>query len=561
MPAGQILEFAFTIHKGPLTYGSVVFVPDDHFISLSANGQDVPLDTVDPQRLDDFHDGFRFGIGAYLRSGDNSIVARVLNRGGPGGLDVRSDMHDWRSIAEALAAMAAFLLLVAMALRRFKVKWPIVVVFLAGVAVRLAYLSVTPFTVRGHDFDHHIEYIEYIVAHGSLPGPYDGWSFYQPPLYYVLAAALWKTLTVVGITSRETVLCALQLQSMLYELGFLGFSICTASRWIDRLPDAGFGRMLSSRSGLHALAAALICLWPSSVMHSVRLGNDDLLYLCFGAGVYFASRWWVTGRDRNLNAAAACGALGMLTKTNSLLIFVLLGVLLVVRFVLDNERKIGTYLRRAWPTAALCLLSAGAVLGRAAIDTASGKRSNLLVGNARSLNSDLAIGNHAANYLWFDTKIFVTQPFTSPWDDAKGRQFFWNYALKSSLFGEFGFDHVWLSNLAVIVSVLFLIVFACFVSGILLRRGVDWLQDLPAVVLSITLVASLAALRMSIPRACSGDFRYILPIVTPFTYLYIRSLTLFRERGLTTLARGALCLGWSFTAFSALFFIVLAIVG
>ena len=557
VPAGQLQEFAFTVHKGRLTQRGIVFVPDDHFDALVVNGKDVPLDGVDPKDLDNFHHGFRFPIGRYLRAGDNAVVARVRNAGGPGGLDVMSDPHDWMNRAEVIAAMSAFVVLLLTALRTFKVPWSTASLFAAGVAVRFGYLSVTPYSVRDHDVSGHVEYIEYILSHGSLPPPYGGWSFYQPPLYYLLGAGLWKALTILGAESRATILRALQVQSLLYQLGFLGFALGTVSLWVGRLPDALFGRRLASRSALGALFVALLCLWPSGVIHAVRIGNDDLFYLWFGAGFYFASRWWISGRDRDFHVAALCGALGMLTKSNSLLLFVLLAVLLAVRLIKDRERRLVAYLKRAWPMAVLILKSAGVALGRAVVDAVSGRRAHVLVGNMNQAHDNIAVGNRASNYLWFDTKIFVTEPFTNSLDDARGRQFFWNYTLKSSLFGEFSFDHPLLSDAAVVLSILMIVIVACVVVRMVTATREDWLKDLPTFALVPILFAGLAALRMTLPMACSNDFRYILPVLTPALYLYVSGVIVFREHGWTRFATTGAVAGWSFAACSALFFAVL----
>jgi len=556
IPAGQVTEFVFTIHAGRLTQRSIVFVPDDHFVSLSVNGRDVPLDGVDPKQRDDYRRGFRFPIGAYLRPGDNAVVARVLNRNGVGGLDVDSDPHDWRNVAEGVSAVGAFLLLLGVALRRLEVTWAITAPLLAGVALRFGYLSVTPSWLRDHDVAGHLEYIEYILNHHSLPPPYGGWSFYHPPLYYVLSAGLWKVMTLVGVRSRDAILCALQVQSMLYQLGFLAFSLRTASLWIGRLPDAAFGARLSSRTGIVALMATLLCVWPSGIIHSVRIGNDDPFYLLFAAGLYFASRWWVDGRDRDLHVAAGFGAIGMFTKSNSLLLFIVLGVLLVARFALDRQRRVVPYLRLAWPGAAMFVVSAGAALGRAVADMSSGKRQNLLMGNVHSLQANLVVGDQAQNFLWFDAKAFVTHAFMSPVDDAMGRQFFWNYALKTSLFGEFSFDHPRLWDLAVVISVLLLFIVALAVLGVALGSRNDWLDDLPALVTTATLVGGLAAIRMALPLSAVGDFRYIVPVLTPAIYLFARSLVSFRQRGWTWVAWTGSLAGWSFAACSALFFVI-----
>jgi hypothetical protein len=554
---GKDLDFAFTIHEGRLTQSSVVVIADNLLVSLSANGETVPLSGIPAKQLADYTHGFRFPIGRYLRPGDNVLVARVHNVDGPGGLDVESDPQDWRSRAETVGAIAGSVLLLCAALRLGKVRWAMALSLAAGTALRLAYLTATPYTVRTHDLEGHLEYVEYLVHHGALPHPYDGWSFYQPPLYFALAAGLWRALAFAGF-GRAAILQALQLQSLLYDLGFLGFSLATVSLWFERLPDSAFGRRLSSRSGLLALLAALVCVWPSSIVHSVRIGNDGLFYLFFGAGLFFVSRWWSKGKNRDLYLAAASGALGMVTKTNSVVLFALIGVLYVARFALDENRKIATYLRRAWPVAALFVLSAVASLGRAALDTLDGKRSNLFVGNVGRLRGDLTVGNGAQNYLWFDTKAFVTQAFASPFDDAAGRQFFANVALKTSLLGEFTYDHPRpLSDIAVVMSVLLLFVVVAVGATVALSARADLIAELPALAALALLVAALAALRMSIPMACSNDFRYILPVLTPALYMYVRGLAAFRSRGWTRLSSAGVLVGWSLVAGSALFFSIL----
>jgi tetratricopeptide (TPR) repeat protein len=42
---------------------------------------------------------------------------------------------------------------------------------------------------RGFDSSEHLKYINYIQQHRSLPLPTEGWEMYQPPLYYLIAAA------------------------------------------------------------------------------------------------------------------------------------------------------------------------------------------------------------------------------------------------------------------------------------------------------------------------------------------------------------------------------------
>jgi hypothetical protein len=435
---------------------------------------------------------------------------------------------------------------------------PAVLALLVGAAARIAYLLVTPYSVRNHDVDQHIEYVEYLVAHHTVPKPSDGWAFYHPPSYYVLAALLWRGLMAIGVTKRPVLLVALQAQSLVYNLGFLVFALITGKRWLDRVPDARLGPGPHMRARLGALFAVVLCLWPSGIIHSVRIGNDDASYLAFGAVLLYASRWWQESRDRYFHAAAAFAGLAMLIKSNGLVPFALLGLLFVVHAIRDEHRTPRGLLRRAWPAAVFFAVSSAATLVRALRDVTPGRPHNLLVGNSDKLTKAIAVGNGAANYLWFDLKMLLTQPYSTSWVDDAGRQYFANFALKTSLLGDFQYDGAKLSDLAIVMSFLFVPVLVCVGLGAAYQTRDDWYGTLPLWLTIGLAVASLAALRMSIPMACSNDFRYILPILMPSLYLFTRALARMRELGRIGMARWGECAGWAFAGVSLTFFAVLA---
>jgi hypothetical protein len=555
-PPNAALEFSFHIRKTALTPTSFIVVPDDHLESIAVNGVVASLREVDPKRLDDFQEGLRFPLGKALSRGDNRVVVRVLNRQGQGGLDVRPDPADWRNSAELGAAALACLVLLGAILRWTGCRAETVAIVVAAVALRLAYLWVTPYSIREHDIDGHLEYIQYLLDHRSLPRAAEGYEFYHPPLYFILSAIEWWTLRALGF-ARNEILKGEQLQSMLSELGFAGFSIATVRLWIDRMPETALGQAPRRRQ-LSLLFAALILLWPASILHAARIGNDDLVYLFFSGGLYWASRWWFEGRDRDLYLAAFVGALGVLTKTNIVLMFAVLGVMFVVRLlVIERERRLLVILRRGWPMAAILLSSTALALGRALVETLTGRQQSVLIGNMGQLTDDLIVGNRAENYLTFDLPLLIHQPFTSPLDDDKGRQFFWNYLFKTSLFGEWEVDHPWARLLAVALSVTLLAICMHVLLGTLLRVGRAWLDELPMFLTFGFLLLSLILLRIKIPRSCSGDFRYVLPVLTPLCFWYVRGIGTYQERGWVTGARVASLLGWVFVWLSALFILVI----
>ncbi|MGH7440889.1 MAG: hypothetical protein ACRENE_34870, partial [Polyangiaceae bacterium] len=190
--------------------------------------------------------------------------------------------------------------------------------------------------------------------------------------------------------------------------------------------------------------------------------------------------------------------------------------------------------------------------------TLAGRQGNLIVANAARNSTKLLVGNHADNYLWFDVHTFVTQAWTNPWEDPGGRQYFWNYLLKTSLVGEWTFPQPWAWNLSVILSVLLLSLAVHCALGMFLRRPADRVDDLPLFGLFWLLVVSIAILRMSLPGAPSGDFRYILPVLVPFSWWSVRSVSAYRERGWPGMAAGALATAWLFVFASISFVVVVA---
>ncbi len=180
-------------------------------------------------------------VGDQLQAGTNVIEVRVFNHNGPPALwlvlttdqlSLRSDESweasfagsSWRHAALAALAktpgagnsIASSKGTLAVA----KKSWPflIVLIAIASVAVFLWRVSLNKSTPRwleqmplvliaglwlllfwnnarflpfhvGFDSDEHLKYINYIQEHRALPLPNEGWEMYQPPLYYLIAAA------------------------------------------------------------------------------------------------------------------------------------------------------------------------------------------------------------------------------------------------------------------------------------------------------------------------------------------------------------------------------------
>jgi hypothetical protein len=104
---------------------------------------------------------------------------------------------------------------------------------------------------------------------------------------------------------------------------------------------------------------------------------------------------------------------------------------LLVRFVRDREIRSRKVLAYIGPLVLMCIGSLALDLHEALGEVIAGKQDYLFVGNEHRTNPALTLINRPIYFVGFDFPTFLTRPFTSPWEDAKGRQWFWNYLLKT----------------------------------------------------------------------------------------------------------------------------------
>ncbi|MCH2173650.1 glycosyltransferase family 39 protein [Myxococcota bacterium] len=124
----------------------------------------------------------------------------------------------------------------------------------------------------GFDAAFNWQYIASLSRDWSLPHPAAGWATADPPLYFYLTAALWRTLEAVG--ARDLVVYAVPSLSLIAGLGIVGLAVALVQRC-----DPGNTRRL-------ILAAGLLLFLPAHVHMSVMV-NEEILSSLFVAAVLF----------------------------------------------------------------------------------------------------------------------------------------------------------------------------------------------------------------------------------------------------------------------------------
>lgn len=480
MEIGESFSVEFQLASSFFNGYKLKINPDDCMDSLYLNGNAVRVDTIEGHC--DWNHGF------ILSAADLHTVKMVLhNGGGPGGIQTTLSSS---SLCETIIFWIAILSLCAdlfFILRRFHIRGTILLIFLLGVLFRLLYASITDTRDRTYDIDGHMEYIAYISEEGKIPDNEACWSCYHPPLYYAIMVPPWDA---AGFFDLSKPRCA-QWMSVFFSLLTFGCGLLCLRYYV--------------KGGAFVVAGFLWAFWPGVIMASPRIGNDILFALAHVLCLWSCLRYLTRQNGRDLIFAAVfCWGAYFSKATGTVTIALWLATCLMGYFPREHWR----------PTGKECVGLGLFVLLLASIfyQRLSGVP---LVGNLQSLNSGLKVGNAPGNYLFFDLRDYLTNPYTSGWDDAGGREYFWNYLLKSSLFGEFRLLTTPLGNalaMCLNVCVLGFMGFALVGLWKIKITRVNLLLILQAVLF----VVALAVLRMNAPYACSNDFRYIVPVMLSF---------------------------------------------
>ena len=366
---------------------------------------------------------------------------------------------------------------------RFKIDHRLLLVFFVGLLLRVGYTQATFYDERGHDTGGHVHYIQIIAKGHHIPASNECWTCYHPPVYYVASAGVWNVADWFGCSPQNAVKWFdffISLLALAFGLACIGNVLWGQPRYI---------------------AALLWSVWPSFILASPRLGNDILFYAMHAIALWGCIRYIKTSSGKFLLTAVIAAAAAYWTKSTGAIAFGLVGLTVLIHTVPRLLRKLT---RMEWAAVAT-LVVVGAIV---VIRVLSGD----VVANAGGNDNTVLIQNHPGNFLFFDIRAFLVNPYIDPWHDELGRQFFWNYLAKTSLFGEFKLLETLAGRwLASIVSACFLVLLAFGIRGFWKSRWTKLKVILTAQALFF--FSAMIALRLNYPFSCSNDFRYIVPVL------------------------------------------------
>jgi len=461
-------------------------IPDDCLLEIEINGQKFPKELI--RNSCDYTNGTILNFSEYTQEGLNKFEFQIKNHGEPGGLRVGSAYNGVHSI-EWKGIIFFVLLLICSVIILQKLNFSKTAIFLVilGISIRLIYSSYTDAFTRVYDVLGHLEYINIIADDSRIPSVGETWSSNHPPLYYLIGALVKKTFP----SNYEYILSEF---AMLISFISIAFGVA-------------FLQNIIVRRRYLFLAGLLFVFWPGFVICSTRIGNDVPAYLGMFMCIFYTQKWWQKFETKDMILASLGAAIGIMFKSTGLAVaaaWVLIWFIgTLYSFKLASMKAIIVCI-------AIALLSIFAAQGRTIIAAAKGEK--VYIANTTTINPALRIENSLGNYIYFDSKEYLTVPYLDTYNDKGGRQYFLNFAIKSSLFGEYKvWNSIFGANLALVIAALTIPLLVLSIIGIFTSN----LNLLPSLIFLFSLLASLIANRAIYPLSCMQDTRYIMPIVLP----------------------------------------------
>jgi hypothetical protein len=446
-------------------------------------------------------------------------------------------------VAAGLAFGIPALCLAILFMRRLGFSYWTIAVITLGLFFYSMYFSYTTYSERNYDGKAQLDYLLYFAKNLSIPPDEHCFICHHPPAYYAIAAGVHRFCKWSEVTNPDR---AVQLLSMLYSFFLTIFSVLILRRY-------------TRKAWVATLLAALLMFWPYSIINSVRMHNDILLAMFSIGSLYYIVVWHQDDRLRDLILACLFAALAVLTKSNG---YVMVGTILVIavyKLLFSSGRR--RFLIRTIPVLVVLVtvLSSHTLTRGEKPDVEMTLRQRLL-GTANEIKPTAFVGNEPFNYLYFDLKNFLEEPYILARSDGTGRQYFFNHLLKSSLFATHNHrpdaetSYTLNKRIAAVMNFLLLAMLAFTASGVLrMKRGAVH-RYLPAIVCVFGFLAAHLMFRGLIPHSHHADFRHIHPVLIPGCLACVLTLAWYRRRGSIMELFGWILIA-PFIALSAIYYI------
>lgn len=369
------------------------------------------------------------------------------------------------------------------------------VVVVTGIMLRVCYMLFTSAGTRTYDVYReswgHLDYIMHIAEYLSLP-PVNDCQAYHPPLHHIISAAALSTGRLVTRDQFLQIKCIQALMALLNSLTL----IC-------------FGKIMKEMgcSGAAVLAGvSVFAFHPANIYFASRINNDNTLMFFYTLTFFFLIRWLNNSTTGNLLLMTLFSSMAALTKLSGIMLLPLAGAAFAAA-ALRNRNRLKLYAKQF---ALFCFLYFP-------LSFSYQIRNFVLFGQDFGYVPSYGQGFTPTfyNLICLPVSGFLASPFNNGGID--GGEFFLEYLIKSSLFGEWKYPG--LEKPALVLIILAFLIFIIPAVYVFRHKAAILGSNERIFLLNLAVPLALAAkFRTDLPVACSQDFRYVAPILITLAY-------------------------------------------
>ena len=430
----------------------------------------------------------------------------------------------------------------------------VILIFIVGMLIRIGYMLVTSANTRQYDTyvkenNGHEGYAYYIFENFALPDNND-YQFYHPPLNAIMQALFMR------LTNGLTTLITKVFGSGDYFLEnfnegkpewvtsarYYLYGTCQILSVVYSFLTMLVGYKILKTIGLKGYALvfwfAFFALFPRHVLFAATLNNDPIAYLFSLSAIYFALRWWLCGNKIfDVILCALCIGLGMNAKLSVAVVCLPIGCVFLYEliktiFLGNGTLNVKRIILQYGVFAAICVPLSLAFVIYAKI------RFNQPIGFVfNNLNKLLSTTHHSVFerlFITFDSDEFFASLYLRTFTNLRSGLYnnynTYNFAVRSAIFGEFGFWHGESFAIVALLSLISLTFTFAGAVGIIVVNYVKKTVVLKTpvhplamddgtkvfifgVILFLSHIVSYVVFYIKMPYSCTMDFRYIMPVV------------------------------------------------
>lgn len=416
---------------------------------------------------------------------------------------------------------------------RSRFDWLIGAMVMVSLVFSYSFFFITDYHLYMNDIDGHLAYIKVIAETGKLPQPFDippgyGWQSAAPPLYYLVAALFYKAGAWMGMSDP---FCAARFLSVILYTGFIFTSVAALRYYVS-------GSYL-------AMALCLVLFAPDTVTYASRISSDVMMIAAHGIIFYCATRWLVSHDMRFLRYGWMAALAALAVKTTAIADIGAMGMLTAIALY-KKHITVRPLLDRWMALSALWGFIPN--FGRTIYYKLQGVPVHWLQNLDKPESYSWAQETTIGTFLWFDLPGYFHYAF--PYNEPNGSKYFWNFFLKSILFGER--DYASGPILAYVLCGL-LLALAMYVVAYLLIRCRPRLDspDMGLLIFAACMLGSLLLARFNVPWAAQCHIRYIFGVLVIFGVWLARAVEWHIESRQRIAAAFGMALMAAFVAVSA----------